>query len=182
MSLKKQCEYRTNDALSAWELKSNSGTDHTQNYGQAVDNFLVHVSNTGQQRLAADGGQQQVGTDQCNESLKHSNIEKSVFHGMKSAKRLKDEGLHMQAVQVAGEVAKGFLMAEDIKYVPEKSEKHLVEKIKDKVLGGDQFDEISKGIEKAWDKIDGGHHKGGARVAVAVADEYLEDFDTSEVV
>lgn len=122
-----------------------------------------------------------TGTDQCNESQIHSNMQKSVFHGMKSAKRLKDEGLHMQAVRVAGEVARGFLLAEDIIYDPKKSEKHLVERIKDKVLGGNKFDEIDKGIEKAWSKIDSGNHKGGARVAIAVADEYLDNFDTTEI-
>lgn len=166
------------------------GTD-TLSQGNIKNNFLNSSSANEQYNLRNEistpanifdkDGTGNSGTDQCNESLKHSNMEKSVFHGMKSAKRLKDEELHMQAVRVAGEVARGFLLSEDIDYVPEKSEKHLLEEIKEKILGGDHFDEINKGIEKAWNKINRGHHKGGARVAIAVADEYLDDFDTSDV-
>lgn len=122
----------------------------------------------------ADGGQQ------CNESLKHSHEQKAVFHGLKSAYRMISSGQKgvvetqpERAARIAGQVGAAFLAAEGADYDRDRSEKHLVEKVLDRVLGGDDVDELEAGIEKAWEKVDNGNHKGGARVAIAAAEEYL---------
>ena len=118
----------------------------------------------------------QGATDSCNESLVHSNSEKAVFHSVKGAKRLLDEGQHDGALRIAGAAGKAFLEAEGLEYDAERSEDYLLDRIIKKVRSDEK--NIREGIEKAWSKIDGGNHKGGARIAISIADQYLENYET----
>ena len=124
-------------------------------------------------RAVADGGS--TGTDDCNESLKHSNAQKAVFHAVKGAKRLVDEQQHQEALSIAGNAGKAFLSTEGKDFDEDRSESHLM----DRVVDEDRSDEenIKDGIDMAFDKIDSGNHIGGARVAIAVANEYYAPFE-----
>lgn len=123
---------------------------------------------------------------QCNESLKHSHDQKAIFHGMKSAFRIvsrSEKGVKnpqvMEALRVAGSVARAYLQSENIEYNSEKSEEYLEKNFLDKFRPQESI--IESAIEKAWNKIDNGDHKGGARIAVSVADEYLDEYSLPEV-
>lgn len=119
------------------------------------------------------------GTDGCNESLKHSNVEKAIFHAVKGAHRLVDEDQAWAALQIAGSAANAYLETEDEIYDPEHSEEYLYDEIVDDAKS--TVEVIGAGIERAWNKIDSGHHLGGARVAVSVADAYLDAFEPARV-
>lgn len=135
---------------------------------------------------------------QCNESKVHDHSQKAVFHGMKSAFRfisLGDKGVDVpqpdNAARIAGEVGSAYLKEKDIEYDRERSlddlqEQHMsddgvMDKLKDLFKGALpdggrgplKVSELEEAIERAWNKIDSGSHKGGARVAVAAAEAYL---------
>lgn len=140
-----------------WEMNSTSNTASTYNV-----------------RLQPSSTATAAGTDDCNESLKHTNTQKAVFHAVKGAHRLTDAHQHTEAAAIAGEAGKAFLQAEVEPYDSDRSDKYLLDKLVDE----DQTDEqnIADAIERAFEKIDSGQHVGGARIAVSVADRYVEGF------
>lgn len=122
--------------------------------------------------------------DDCNESLTHSNVQKSLFHGMKGAVRLvydtdggtavEDEGQYDDALRVAGHAARAYLLTESRTYDASKSDSYLDDKFDAK--SSDRASVIRSSLRRAWDKIDSGHHVDGARIAVSIADRYLPEF------
>lgn len=113
-----------------------------------------------------------TGTDDCNESLTHTNAEKAVFHAVKGAKRMASDGLITDAVRVAGHAGRAYLKNDRESYDPDKSLEYL----------DDNFDDhddtvISAAIDRAFEKIDNGSHVGGARIAVSIADRFVDGFD-----
>lgn len=131
----------------------------------------------------------------CNESLKHDNEQKAIFHGMKSAFRMsrKYDGneygshnpQHETAARIAANVAIAHLDANDVEYDREESMEYLqneiIGSITDRIVGlfGIRNVDISRedledGIERAWKQIDEKeHHDDGARTALAIAEAYL---------
>jgi len=123
--------------------------------------------------------------NECNESLKHSNAQKGVFHTVKGAVRqvydtdekrpVEDVGQYDDALHIAGHAGRAFLTTEDRDYDPEESEPYLTDEFDP--ANRDRVDVIRDALRRAWSKIDGGNHVGGARIAVSVADHYLEAFE-----
>lgn len=156
-----------------------SGTTNTSSTTQ------VHI--VGEQEPIPISGTQfggnppQAQGQQCNESKRHSHEEKAVFHGMKSAFRFVSSGSKgvddtqaWEALHIAGRVGKAYLQSEGYSYDPDKSEEYLKDNFLDKFRSETKI--IERAIKRAWKKIDGGNHKGGARIAVSLADKYVEDF------
>lgn len=83
-----------------------------------------------------------------------------------------DGGLIDDAVRIAGHAGRAYLEAEGKPYDRERSAGYL----EDNFPGDDDDTVISAAIDKAFDKIDGGSHVAGARIAVSVADEYIDGF------
>lgn len=180
---------QTSHSFDVWEMgKTNSDTSNcTSEWGPDSNSITITHStnsmprsNTNWQPTSTSASAStptpspSAGTDQCNESLKHSNAQKAVFHSVKGAHRLVDEGQHTEAARIAGEAGKAFLQAEGKTYDSDRSESYL----HDRLIDGDDSEaaNIAAGIEKAWEKIDGGQHVGGARIAVSVADHYVDGF------
>lgn len=158
---------------------------NTVNYSVTIDEWNTNDTSSGNWYRISDNAQaistttstqspQQPGTDACNESLVHSNTEKAVFHSVKGAKRMLDEDQHQESLAIAGNAGKSFLEAEGVEYDPSKSEDYLESNFLDKFRSTETI--IERAIEKAFSKIDQGNHKGGARIAVSLADEFLEGF------
>lgn len=110
------------------------------------------------------------GMNDCNESRVHSNIEKSVYHSTKGAQCLLKEGQYDRAIQIAANGGMSFLASEGAEYDAERSSEHLQRLIKNE---RDREAKISHALNQAFSKIEGGNHVGGARVAISIADEFL---------
>ena len=127
-----------------------------------------------QSSIRTDGG---TGTDDCNEGQIHNNAQKAIFHAVKGAKRFATDGLHEEAARIAATAGRAFLLEEDIDYDDERSSGYLADLI-DALR--DEETKIEEAINKAFTKIDSGNHKGGARIAVSIGDEYLNEFSVPE--
>lgn len=164
---------------SNWSTTADSSGNTAPVWRPSYTNTASTSSSTNPLAPSAGGGTsgQAVADGGCNESLKHTNAEKAVFHATKGAKRMLDEGQHTEALRIAGAAGTSYLASMNLEYDADRSATHLAEKVLDRLFGNNRADEIEAGIEKAFDKIDRGNHKGGARVAIATADEFLEDFE-----
>lgn len=86
-----------------------------------------------------------------------------------------DDGHFDDALRVAGHAARSFLLTEGVDYDRSKSEPYFAENFDPETRSRE--DVIRDGLRGAWSKVDSGKHAGGARIAISVADYYLEAFD-----
>lgn len=126
---------------------------------------------------------------------------KGAFRAISSGyKGILDDGYDVDTAEHAARVAQHIgailLKAMGEEYVPDKSRPHYERNVADQVetpqgrengfiWGGKEPTDkemeeyyvqvLEKGIEKAWKKIDGGNHVGGARVAIAAAEHYFQE-------
>lgn len=137
----------------------------------------------------------------CNESSRHDNEQKSLFHGIKSAFRMSrefdgeygtDDPPFETAARIAANVAIAYFETTDQEYTREESFEYLRENVVsdrntvDRILavfglaethldrGLATNQDLTAGISKAWKQIDEKeNHYDGARTALAIAEAYI---------
>lgn len=164
----------------------------------------LDTSNTSGDVLSA-AAKRQIGSSmqrrssgQCNESSKHDNQEKALFHGLKSAYRMSRsyDGREYgtpgsppldQAARIAASVASAFFETADFTYTREESHEYVSDGyMKDPGLisraqqffGGSlpEVVDMEAAIGQAWKQVDDkGNHYDAARTALAAAELHLDE-------
>lgn len=133
----------------------------------------------------------------CNESKKHDNEEKAIFHGIKSAFRVSREydgseygtpiPCYETAARIAANVAIAYLKTTGQEYTREESHEYIEENYAEDTGSILQFfgiekelservgeEQLEDAIDQAWHQIDEKeNHYDGARTALAAAEAFL---------
>lgn len=133
----------------------------------------------------------------CNESKRHDNEEKAIFHGMKSAFRVSREydgseygtpiPCYETAARIAANVAIAYLKTTGQEYTREESHEYIEENFSRTMGFTERFfgtkkslsqlvgeKQLEDAIKQAWEQIDTKeNHYDGARTALAAAETFL---------